>query len=340
MSARTETTTAAPAGWDAFVEAHPAASLYHTSRWVDAAASAFGFEAQYLVARGATGAITAALPLIVQRSLVFGRRAVSLPFFNYGGILGAADGATALIAEARRLARANRWRDVELRDTTERAGLATRTDKVTMLLPLPATPEQLGRQLGAKLRSQIRRCDREEPRVRTGGAELVADFYSVFAATMRDLGTPVYPRRFFEHLAARVGMDCTLVCVDLHERPAAAAWLTHWRGATEIPWAASLHELRATAVNMRLYWECLTRAIARGSRQFDFGRSTVDTGTYRFKAQWGAEPRQLYWHYPLVASLAAGGDGSARALATLMWSKLPRAVASRLGPWVSPGLPW
>ena len=132
-----------------------------------------------------------------------------------------------------------------------------------------------------------------------------------------------------------------MVVVRLRGQPAAAALLTHFRERTEIPWAASLHELRATSVNMRLYWECMTHAIERGSRCFDFGRSTVDAGTYRFKLQWGGQPRPLYWVYPLEpAGPAAGGHGRLISRAQAAWSQLPRPVANTLGPLISPGLPW
>ena len=40
-------------------------------------------------------------------------------------------------------------------------------------------------------------------------------------------------------------------------------------------------------------------SIERGSRWFDFGRSTPGSGTYDFKLRWGGKVRQLYWVYPV-----------------------------------------
>jgi FemAB-related protein (PEP-CTERM system-associated) len=239
-------------------------------------------------------------------------------------------------------AEGRRARVLEIRDVAEREGWPSRGDKVTVELPLPESPEALAKSLGSKLRSQVKRADRESPEVAFGGAELIDEFYPVFAATMRDLGTPVYPRRFFHELLTSLGSDCTVVVVRLGGRPAAAALLTHFRDRTEIPWAASLHELRGTSVNMRLYWECLTHAIGRGSRIFDFGRSTVDAGTYRFKLQWGGQPRPLHWIYPLEPSATAPAKGRSGVVlrAQAAWTRLPRSVANLIGPWISPGLPW
>jgi FemAB-related protein (PEP-CTERM system-associated) len=331
-----------PAEWDRFIEVHPRAVACHTWRWSQFAASVFGFDLHRLVSRDETGRLTGVMPLVEQRSPLFGRRLVSLPFFNYGGPLGSSPEAERLLIEqSAALARSLGVRILEIRDDVPREGLPARQDKVTVELELPSSPEALGKALGSKLRSQVRRADRESPEVAFGGLDLVGEFYPVFAATMRDLGTPVYPRRFFETLLGRLGADCTVVVVRLRGRPAAAAILTHYRQRTEIPWAASLQELRATSVNMRLYWECLVHAIDRGSRVFDFGRSTVDAGTYRFKLQWGGRPRPLYWVYPLDPRAARGsGHGKWVARAQATWSRLPLPVANRIGPWISPGLPW
>lgn len=294
-----------------------------------------------LQVRDSEGRITGVLALIEQRGLATGRRLVSLPFFNYGGPIGATEQAEYdLIDRARALAREHGIGTLELRDSVPREGVPTRTDKATVELALPATVEDLGRTLDAKLRSQVRRADRESPTVAVGGAGLVDEFYRIFAANMRDLGTPVYPRRFFAELLQRLAEDCSIVVVRLAGRTAAAALLTHFRDRTEIPWAASLRELRSTSVNMRLYWECLAHAIGRDSRVFDFGRSTIDSGTYRFKLQWGGRPRPLYWAYPLATQVPRPGQGRWMAAARAAWTRLPLPVANRLGPWISPGLPW
>ena len=330
------------AEWDAFVAGHPRASLYHTWRWSGLPDDAFGFEVHRLAERDASGRVVGVLPLVMQASAFFGRRLVSLPFFNYGGPLGASDEVeTLLLRQAADLARRERTKVLEIRDTVPREGFSVRGEKVTVELELPETPALLSKALGSKLRSQVKRADRAGPEVTLGGADLLDDFYPVFATTMRDLGTPVYPRRFFADLLRTLEGDCTVVVVRLQGRAAAAALLTHFRDRTEIPWAASLHELRSTSVNMRLYWECLRLAIERGSRVFDFGRSTVDAGTHRFKLQWGGKSRPLYWVYPLEPVGAADRpEGGLREAAQRTWSRLPLGIANRLGPLISPGLPW
>src|SRR5690606_26478586 len=124
---------------------------------------------------------------------------------------------------------------------------------------------------------------------RTGGIELLDDFYRVFATNMRDLGTPVYARRFFAAVMERFAGEARIFVVDLGGRPVAASLTLTHRGTMEVPWASSLREANKDGVNMLLYWAMLQAAVEQQCARFDFGRSTADSGTYRFKLQWGAQ---------------------------------------------------
>lgn len=331
------------AEWDRFVAGHPEAAIYHLYAWRDFYERDFGKEAHYLIARNDAGTIDGVLPLVRQKSVLFGDYLCSVPYFNYGGTL--ADGPDArrrLFEAAARLCDTLGARHLELRETGDYDNWPTRVDKMTMLLPLPTSSDELGQALGSKLRSQIRRPQRENPETRVGGTELLDDFYAVFSRNMRDLGTPVYSRRMFRVILERFAKNAELITIDVAGRPAAAAFLMHHRGTTEIPWASTVRDYNAISINMLLYWEALNRAIERGSRSFDFGRSTIDSGTYRFKKQWGAQPRQLYWHYHVRdgGEMPALNPGSGRYdLAMRVWRSLPLWVANSIGPLLVHDLP-
>src|SRR5262249_59368246 len=123
----------------------------------------------------------------------------------------------------------------------------------------------------------------EMPQLRVGGAELLKDFYRVFACNMRDLGTPVYPLRFFQAILERFPEDCRILAVYREDVPHAAAMLVFKGSSAEIPWAACTAQGKSWSFNMKLYWESLALALERGATRFDFGRSTMDSGPYRFK---------------------------------------------------------
>jgi FemAB-related protein (PEP-CTERM system-associated) len=338
--------SAAPSqDWDEFVRSHNT-SIYFLSGWAQLAHEVFGHRALFVEARNPDGRLAGVLPVVQQKSLL-GNFMTSIPFFNYGGALADTPEARfSIMSHAREIAREAQCSYLELRDTDPSSdGWRARTDKVTMILQLPATTDALAKALGSKLRSQIKRAAREVVSVRTGGRELLEDFYCVFAENMRDLGTPVYPKKFFAAILERFSTNATLVVIDHDGVPSAAAFLVIDGARAEIPWASCRAQSKSLGLNMMLYWEVLSFVIGRGSTSFDFGRSTLDSGTYKFKKQWGAEPQQLYWHRwerdadPAKVGVPAG-NGRLMHYATSIWQKLPLRVANALGPLVSPSLPW
>jgi len=330
--------------WDSFVQSRPGASVYHLSRWQGVIESVFGHPLECWGAWSANGCLLGVLPVVRLRSRLFGDYQVSVPYFNYGGAVGvSAEIEERLMRHAGEAAGELGCSHVEFRDRAARDGWTARTDKVAMELALPDDPETLWKALGGKLRAQVRRPLKEEGiTVVRGGAGLLDDFYAVFARNMRDLGTPVYPRRFFAAILEAFPERARIVVVRHRATPVAAAFLIDYRRRMEIPWASSVREYNRLGVTMLLYWEVLRLAIERGNQVFDFGRSTVDAGTYRFKKQWGAQPRQLHWHY----WLKGGGepprlnpDNPKYRLAIRAWQRLPLAVANRLGPMIVKNLP-
>ncbi len=324
--------------WGAYAEAHPHYTIYHGRAFHDAVAEAFGKPSHGLIAEDEAGKIVGVLPLIRQKSWLFGDRLVSLPYANHGGPLAESPEIAralfdAAVHEAERLGRPR----LEVRDHHEREiDWPAHTDKVLMTLTLPDSNAELDKALGAKLRSQCRRALKAGAVVVHGSAELIPEFYRVFAVNMRDLGTPVYPLRWFEVLAKHLGEAMRLVVVRLEGRAVAGAVLMRWKDTLEIPWAASDRTFSRHAVNMLLYREALGRAIESGCGVFDFGRSTRGSGPHRFKEQWGAQASPIWWR----TRPEAGPPGRVSEVVRASWKRLPYGLANRLGPVIAADLPW
>jgi FemAB-related protein (PEP-CTERM system-associated) len=339
-----EVTRTPPAEWDKYVSGHAAATAYHRAAGVQIGAQAFGLRTYFLSVRAEHG-LCGVLPLVEQSSVLFGRFLVSVPFFTYGGVL-ADDPAIALqlAQRAGELSRERRAAHVELRHSAPMPdlGLPERLDKVSMVLQLPSSTEELSKSLGSKLRSQVKRAERDAPEIVWGKRELIPEFYQVFASGMHELGTPVYSRRFFE-VVCKAFEDVLEVLVVRKAGVVEAAAITIRHGSrVEVPWAACTGAGKRASFNMRMYWEMLKRSVESGAREFDFGRSTVDSGTYRFKAQWGAAPRQLHWHYCLAPGVALprlNQSNPKYARAAAIWSSMPLWCANLLGPYISRHLP-
>jgi FemAB-related protein (PEP-CTERM system-associated) len=331
------TITAAPSieQWNRFVTAM-GASGYHAWEWRGVFERAFGHQTIYLAALR-RGRIEGVLPLVLIDSWLFGRALFSLPFLNYGGIVAVSEeAASALLAEAAGIAAQRRCGYLELRHTTRQfPSLSCRRHKVAMVLPLVAHAEAMWDGLDRKVRNQIRKAQKSGLAAECGGIELLDEFYTVFARNMRDLGTPVYSRRLFaEVLTTFPGQ--TAVHVVRRAGTAVAAGLTfRTRLTVEVPWASSLREHNPLCPNHLLYWSIIERAIRDRCTALDFGRSTPDEGTFRFKEQWGARPFPFHWEYHLAAGRSLPDTGPSNAkfkLAIAVWQRLPLAVTTALGP--------
>lgn len=306
---------------------------------------AFGLKTQLLTCRDSEGRIAGVLPLVEQSSMLFGHNLVSLPYFTYGGVLADREDVAVALAERAATYAAERGADhMLLRQASPIGGLAfsERLDKVSMERALPDTEKELSRELGSKLRSQIRRADREKPEVVWGGSELLNEFYEVFAPTMHQLGTPVYSRAFFDVVLRAFGSLASVIVVRVNGEVQASAIIVRHGDRIEVPWAAATPVAKRNSVNMRMYWEMLKASVERGASAFDFGRSTVDSGTYRFKKQWGAEPRQLHWYYwlPQGRELPRLDHANPKyAMAATVWRRMPLWCANLIGPRIVRHLP-
>ncbi len=289
--------------------------------------------------------IRGVLPLAYVSSWLFGRYLVSLPYLNYGGVLADDETITArLIDSAAELAQALNVRYLELRHeqpTVHAALTHTRGDKVHMRLDLPDSADKLWKGLDSKVRNQVRKGQKSDLTVHWGGRGLLAEFYRVFSHNMRDLGTPVFSRRLFRAMLDEYPERAEICVVRAGARPAAAAIVLHGWGITEVPSASALRRYNAVCANMVLYWGLLQRAIERGQRTFDFGRSSQDSSTFRFKKQWGATPCAASWQYVVRAGdlSSARRDNPRYQKFIRLWQKLPVWLTRWLGPRIVRGIP-
>jgi serine/alanine adding enzyme len=331
----------APEDWGEVLAGSEGASFCHLPGWRRVMEEVMGHEYIFLAARSGTGELVGGLPLVRMRSALFGHHLVSVPFLNYGGPLGPDSVRVELAQAAKTLARDSGAHRLVLRNRTPLAvSFDEGRDKVMVRMPLGDDAEALWTQgLPAKLRSQIRRPQKEGMTCRFGPDERRA-FYTVFAENMRDLGTPVHSRRFFDVLA-EVFPDEVIYGVVYHGKvPVAGGCGFLWGGEFEMTWASALRKYNRMAPNMLLYWSFMEKAIERGADLFNFGRSTPGGGTHRFKLQWGGQDTALPW---LEWDRDGRGEPSAESrvfgTATRAWKRLPLPLANRVGPLLSRRIP-
>jgi serine/alanine adding enzyme len=329
--------------WDNFVNRHPDASGYHLWRWREIFQSVFKHECVYLAA-WESGQVAGVLPLVCFRSWLFGRFGVSLPFVNYGGVLATSDEARRdLLIAAAEVGHARRFKHIEFRHRERQyLTLPAKQHKVAMLLALSGSSEELWSRFDRKVRNQVRKAEKSNLQVEIGGAELVEEFYRVFAHNMRDLGTPVYSRAFFDAVLREFADRARVFVVRREGQPIGGAITYTFRETIEVPWASSLREYLSLCPNNLLYWSIIQYAVGQGSTMLDFGRSTPDEGTFQFKRQWGAEPRELFWEYSLRPGSVVPDQSPKNPkfrLAIEGWKRLPVRLSTLLGPPIVRGIP-
>jgi serine/alanine adding enzyme len=322
--------------WDAYIDFAAPESFYHRWVWRNVIEEAFGHRAYYLSALE-NGVIRGILPLVSIRSRLFGNSLISMPFFSYGGVL--ADNEVArdsLLTGATELGHELGARHIELRqgDQSPMSWEHVST-KVTMEIELPKTVDEYWKGLSSGMRNKVRQGQKHKLRAEWGGVEAVPIFYQIFATNMRNLGTPVYARKFFEIQMRCLPERIRILSLWDGETPVAASFLTAHKRTLELPWSASLPSSRKKYSQVLMYWEFIQKAILEGFQKIDLGRCTPGSGTYDFKRHWNPLERPLHWYYWLArgASLPQlRPDNPKFRLAAELWKRLPLVVANGVGP--------
>lgn len=322
------------AAWDAFVARTEGSSFCHLAGWREILSGVLGAECLYWVATAQGGVIEGVLPLVRVKSRLFGHYLVSLPFLNDGGPLGSPAARRRLAQDAVSEALHSRADLLELRTRDARdLSLPVSSRKITVILDLPPTRDELWKGFTSKLRNQIRRGQKEGFVTRFGLDQREA-FYEVFARSMRDLGTPVLPHALFERIAAVFPEQVVFGAVSRGEQPVAAGCGFVWGGEFEMTWAGARRETRGVGSNMLLYCSFMEQMIARGVRAFNFGRCTPGSGTHVFKRQWGSRDVPLPWcQFARNGHVATPSPKDpAFSWGLRLWRRLPLPIANLLGP--------
>ncbi len=322
------------AAWDAYVEAHPEGTFFHRSGWMDAIEQGFGHRCHHLLARR-DGRIVGVLPLGEIRSRLFGHSLISTPFCVYGGPV--ADDRTvedALIESACDLAERLGVDYLELRNRRPMRPDWPRKDLyVTFRRRIEADDEANMKAIPRKQRAMVRKGIKAGLR-----SEVDADtdrLFEAYSESVRNLGTPVFPKRWFETLRQVFGDDCEILTVTREGRTLASVMSFRFRDEILPYYGGGTAEARDCKGNDFMYWEVMRRAAAQGLRWFDYGRSKRDTGSFSFKKNWGFDPEPLYYEYYLVKA-GALPDVSPKnpkyRYFIALWQRLPLWLSRRLGP--------
>lgn len=321
------------------------AGLFHRPAWLLGVEAGTGQRARGFVAE-CGGVMTGWLPLTEVRSILFGRALVSSGFGVGGGICASdAAAADALAEAAERHAAERGFGAVELRGGAipERPGWRQWDDRhCGFERPLAADDEAELRAIPRKARAEVRKGLANELTVRMGcEREDLAAHYEAYSASVRNLGTPVFPRRLFAAMLAAFPQESDILTVFADGAPIASVLSFYHAGAVMPFWGGGTFAARAKRANELMYYELMRRARARGMERFDFGRSKTGSGPWKFKKNWGFTPQPLTygeWTAPGRESRDVDPTSASHSRRIALWKKLPLPLANTLGPPIARGL--
>lgn len=329
--------------WENYVLSYPEASLGHLIGWRNVIEKSYGHKPCYLVAEQG-GKLVGVLPLFIVKTPFAGRCAISIPYMDCAGICASqAHVRQRLFEAAVALTQRFHCKYIELRHSSRHfAFLPAKQTKAVMILKLHRDPELLWSSFDPKLRNQIRKAQKSGLSVTFGGLELLGDFYEVFLRNMRDIGVPAFPCDFFKNVFLEFPDRSRIAVVLYADKVIGGAVMMWFKQTVIVPWASSNRAYFKYCPNNILYWEIIKHCCLRGFEYFDFGRSTVGSGTFHFKRRWGPEVRQLNWEYYLNKGSNIPDYTSANrnyALAMKIWKHLPLGLVRNLSTTVVRYLP-
>ncbi|EMA56189.1 lipid II:glycine glycyltransferase FemX [Halococcus thailandensis] len=282
--------------WGEFVADHSDATVFHTAGWTSAVETAFGYEPSHVWLIDRSGAVRAVVPGFTVRDGL--GRSVLNPFCEYGFPLvdeTVADTAvlSALCDGPTRILKGADWSGVSGYNAAGYGGVRTGS---AIRLPLDRSYETLRE---SAFDGDVRRCVRT---ARDAGVRVVdgsvEEFYPLYLATMRRLGSPQFPERFFAALVDALGDGVAIRLAERAGETIGAALSFEWDDTTTVWAPASRRTHWEHRPNHLLYTDAIERACTAGRSTVDFGRSRRGSSVHGFKTQFGGV------EFPLMSFVA------------------------------------
>ncbi|MFH1561832.1 MAG: FemAB family XrtA/PEP-CTERM system-associated protein [Nitrospirota bacterium] len=329
--------------WDEYVKnsPSPSATPYHLLNWRRVVEKSFGHKPYYILAKDEER-IVGVLPCFLIKHPISGCSLISLPFTSYSGVLADnPDVEQELLREIKRITNTLGANYLELRNITpsNETELHLKDIYVTFSMDMESDLESMWDKLPSKNRNMVRKALKSDikevaPLVVALSKDYLKDFYSLFVRRMRDLGTPVYGLDFFRNVMDEF-QTSTILVIKKQDKVIAAGLLIPFKDTLYNPWTASNKDFLDLAPNNLFYWECIKYYHENGLAHFNIGRSIKHSGTFNFKKNIGAVPKQLYYQYYLNKAKGMPEidvNNPKFSVCIKIWQKLPIWLTKMIGP--------
>lgn len=326
--------------WDEYVSKNHDATFFHRIGWRNILQNTLGHKTFYLIAEKANK-IVGIFPLGHVKSRLFGNSLISNPFAVYGGAIADSDEIQRML-EKRGCEIADKLKvdSLELRERTIRyPDWPTKDLYVTFRKEIDPDPEVNMKAIPRKQRAVVRKGIKAE--LVSEIDESIDRFFDAYSFSVWRLGTPVFPKKYFEAIMKEFS-DCADIVTIIKDGEVIASVMNFYFKSEVIPYyGGGTDAARAYKGNDFMYWEVMRRAAENGCTVFDYGRSKVGTGAYSFKKNWGFEPQPLPYQYYLVKAdkmPEINPNNPKYKMFINCWKKMPLSISRKIGPVISKNL--
>jgi FemAB-related protein (PEP-CTERM system-associated) len=325
--------------WDLYVDQHQDASFYHLSGWKQLIEKVYRHKCYFLM-WSQNDQIRGVLPLVEQNSLLFGHSLVSMPICVLGGVVAdSPEISDELVRCAKSLADKLNVDYMELRGATEAATscneilVPEQQSHVMIGCALHDSSESILAGIKKKQRAVVRQSLNNGLTVKIESN--VDNLYHIYSTSVRNLGTPVFPKQSFVELKKIFGSRCEIFTVSHQHKPISSVMSFYYKGHVLPHYGGGIAQARAFKSNDFMYYQLMCHAQKKGCHYFDFGRSKIDSGSYRYKKHWGMDIKPMCYQYYLVKSAqlpALSANNPKFKMLIKLWQKLPLVVSQQIGP--------
>jgi hypothetical protein len=323
--------------WNDLVISTPGCSFFHTSNWAKVLYESYGYKPVYFASIDG-GKLSALVPCMDVRSILTGRRGVSLPFTDY---------CEPIVHDERELHAAMpclteygkqaNWKYIEFRGKNGFAGdVPYSLYYYGHILPLPGSDEDIFSGFRDTTRRNIRKAEKTGVQVKISATrESLEEFYRLNCMTRKLHGLPPQPFYFFkniyDHIISRdLGM---IVLASYKEKHIAGAVFFHFGDQAVYKYGASDREYQELRANYLVMWEAIQWYSKGGYGTLCFGKTGADAaGLRQYKTGWGAKENIVkYYRYDLEKECFTGNCSAANDRYYKIFNKMPIPISKIAG---------
>ena len=292
--------------WPDLLERHPQASVFHTQAWLASLRHTHGYEPVAFTTTGPGAPLRNGWVFCRIRSLLTGRRLVSLPFSDHcDPLLENPEDLEEMSCSLKRSREEDHCRYVEYRFASKQEvpqDFEKYQEFCLHRLDLQPSLDKLFHGLHeSSTQRKIRRAEREELRYEEGSSEaLLQRFYQLLVLTRRRHHVPPQPRTWFANLVKYFGNQLKILVAFNKEIPVASIITLRFKSTLVYKYGGTDERFFPLGGMQMLLWRAIVEAKQRQLREFDLGRSDLHAkGLIVLKDRLGAERSSLcYLRYP------------------------------------------